>query len=79
LVKGTQWAPDIGTNSIVGLPELDMSMSSQAMSSFLHDFDLNKANNVHTLGAALDESHFCAETPLDRSIESNDVKISKPV
>ena len=48
------------------LPDLNLSISSQAMSSFLHDFDLDRATIVNTLlPQDNDESHFCAETPIN--------------
>ena len=52
------------------MPDLDLSMSSHAMNSFLNDFDLSKASHVHTLEAGIDDSHFCAETPLNMSLNS---------
>jgi hypothetical protein len=40
------------------------------MSSFLHDFDLSRASNLHTLDdKGDDDSHFCL-TPNDRSMTS---------
>lgn len=61
-------------------PELNLSISSQAMSSFLHDFDLSKAAIVNTL-LDNDESHFCAETPIhNRSMmTAHQIKPSKTV
>lgn len=45
------------------MPDLNLSLSSQAMNSFLHDYDLAKATIVNTLISKEDDSYFCAETP----------------
>lgn len=52
------------------MPQFDLSMSSHAMSSFLHDFDISKPSphkhkNLLMRGGEdeLDESHFCVESP----------------
>jgi hypothetical protein len=50
------------------VPDLNLSMSSHAMSSFLHDFDLSKARVPSTLKADDNDSYFCAETPNNRSL-----------
>jgi hypothetical protein len=52
-------------------------MSSHAMSSFLHDFDLSKARNPSTLKNDGDDSYFCAETPNNRSLTV--IEVSKSV
>lgn len=52
------------------LPDINLTMSSQAMNSFLHDFDLSRAQIVNTLiPQSEDDSHFCADTPLNNSLK----------
>ena len=67
-MKPGNWVADFGSTPFE-IPDLNLSMSSHAMSSFLHDFDLTKARNPSTLKNEGDnDSYFCAETPNNRSL-----------
>ena len=76
-MKGCNWNAEFG-GAPFEVADINLSMSSHAMSSFLHDFDLTKARNPSTLKNDGDnDSFFCADTPNNRSLTV--IEVSKSV